>query len=118
MSQRSDAAILLDIATAAQRIAAFVEGMDEQAFRADLKTQAAVQHQILIMGEAAKRLSPETRETVSQIPWSTVARIRDRLIHGYDTVDLSVVWQTATEAVPRLLDAIRPLVPSPRTPPP
>jgi len=112
MSPQSDPAVLLDIATAARRVMAFIDGMDEAAFRADLKTQSAVQHQILIMGEAAKRLSPDTRESMEIVQWSAIARMRDRLIHGYDTVDLSVVWRTAFEAVPQLLEQLTPVLPA------
>jgi uncharacterized protein with HEPN domain len=112
MSQSSDDVILLDVATAARRVVSFIEGMDESAFRADFKTQSAVQHQMLIMGEAVKRLSPEMRASMDAIPWSAIARMRDRLIHGYDTVDLGVVWRTASGAVPTLLDRLTPILPA------
>ncbi len=91
----------------AAAIALFIEGMDEASFREDRKTQAAVQHQIMIIGEASKRLTPAFCESHANIPWSAIARMRDRLIHGYATVDLGIVWTTATEGVPALLRAIR-----------
>lgn len=99
-------ACLLDIRQAAASIASFIEGMDESAFHEDKKTQAAVQHQIMIIGEAAKHLPRAFCEEHVHIPWSAIARMRDRLIHGYATVDLGVVWTTATEGVPTLLRAI------------
>ncbi|HRZ82889.1 MAG TPA: DUF86 domain-containing protein, partial [Candidatus Hydrogenedentes bacterium] len=43
------------------------------------------------------------REAHPDIPWNAIARMRDRLIHGYGTVDLGVVWRTASEAIPGLL---------------
>ena len=72
----------------------------------DKKTQAAVQHQIMIIGEAAKRLSRNFRDENAHIPWGAIARMRDRLIHGYSTVDMGVVWTTAAEGIPDLLKAI------------
>ena len=52
---------------------------------------SAVLHQLMILGEAAKRLSDEFRETHDHIPWTDAARMRDRLIYGYDAIDLDIV---------------------------
>ena len=106
-----DLTILLDIVQAAQLILAFKEGMSKAAFDADLKTQSAVLHQLMVIGEAVKRLSLEFRASHSGIPWSDIAGMRDHLIHGYDIVDLEEVWNTATVDVPDLLTALEPLVP-------
>jgi len=111
MSNRLDAAILLDIATAARRAIGFAAECDEQSFLCDLKTQAAVQHQLLIIGEAVKQLSFDFRDSVPGVPWHQIAGMRDRLIHGYDTVNLSMVWYTVSKGVPDLLDAITPFLP-------
>lgn len=110
MSRRSDEATLLDIAQAGRRIATSIEGMQADDFRHDLKTQAAVQNQITVIGEAAKNLSSEFRQMHADIPWNTIARMRDRLIHGYLTVDINVVWDTAQGGIPQLLAAIKPLI--------
>jgi uncharacterized protein with HEPN domain len=107
-----DSAVLLDIVQAAHLVLAFVEGMTKVAFDADLKTRSAVLHQLIVIGEAVKRLSPEFRASHMDIPWSAIAGMRDRLIHGYDIVDLEEVWKTATVDVPSLLAALEPLVPS------
>lgn len=85
----------------------FTEGMDEARFEEDSRTHLAVEHPIMVIGEAAKRLSPQLRNDMSEIPWSAIARMRDRLIHGYDTVDLPVVWDTIRRNIPSLLQAIR-----------
>ncbi len=86
---------------------AFTQGMDEACFEGDLRTHFAVQHQIMVIGEAAKRLSPELQNGIPEIPWSAIARMRDRLIHGYDTVDLEVVWDTVEQSIPSLLKVVR-----------
>jgi uncharacterized protein with HEPN domain len=85
--------------------------MDKVAFDADLKTQSAAMHQPMVIGEAVKRLSPDFREHQVQIPLASIARMRDRLIHGYDILDLDQVWKTCTVDVPALVDAIEPLTP-------
>jgi uncharacterized protein with HEPN domain len=112
MCDRRDQATLADIAAAAERVLDFVAGMDEQAFLADRKTVSAVLHEVTVIGEAVKRLSPAFTEAHPEIPWRAVARMRDRLIHGYDRVDLQIVWQTTQESIPQLLRALEALLSS------
>ncbi|HEV3048765.1 MAG TPA: HepT-like ribonuclease domain-containing protein [Longimicrobium sp.] len=64
---------------------------------------------ITIMGEAAKNVSAEIRSAHPEIEWSLMARMRDRLIHGYFSVDERFVWAVVQEKVPdltRQLEAI------------
>jgi uncharacterized protein with HEPN domain len=68
-------------------------------------------YQFLILGEAVKRLSPEFRIQYSEVPWSSIAGMRDRLIHNYDEVNLDRVWETARIDVPNFLAMIEPLLP-------
>ena len=98
-----DEATLLDIERAARLIIEFTRGTDVQDFLDDVKTQSAVLHQLLVLGEAVKRLSPAFRGRYPSIPWALIAGMRDNLIHEYDTVDLDEVWSTAERDVPRLL---------------
>lgn len=107
---RDDTA-LLDIAQCARLIMEFQQGVDETVFMSDYKTQSAIMHQLMVMGEAVKRLSPELRARYSGIPWSLIAGMRDRLIHAYDVIDMSEVWKTITSDVPNLLTMIEPLLP-------
>ena len=105
-----DQASLLDLLHAARLATEFVTGLSKSLFLSDIKTQSAVLHQLLVMGEATKRLSRELREAHSRIPWSLVAGMRDRLVHGYDEVDLDEVWSTVERDVPELIEMLRPLV--------
>ncbi|MBM3335482.1 DUF86 domain-containing protein [Candidatus Sumerlaeota bacterium] len=106
-----DELTLLDIARAARAIRTFVQGLDKEGFLKDYKSQSAVLYQILVIGEAVKRLSPEFREHHPEIPWSLIAGMRDHLIHGYDLVDWDEVWKTAISDVPGLLTKIEAVIP-------
>ncbi len=65
----------------------------------------------MVIGEAVKRLSSDFRNTHREIPWSLIAGMRDKLIHGYDIVDLDAVWKTVNDDVPKLLYFSEKLIP-------
>ena len=107
---RPDDATLLDLAKAARLAVRFAEGFDRDAFLADAKTQAAVLHELLVIGEAVKRLSEAFRTAHPDIPWRAMAGMRDKLIHAYDAVDIEEVWKTLRGDIPALIDFLRPLL--------
>lgn len=102
MSKRADSERLRDIQEAIQRIEIYIGGMSYDDFLNDLKTQDAVIRNIEIIGEAVKGMSGAVRENLSSIPWRNIAGMRDRLIHDYFGVNLDIVWQVASEELPRL----------------
>ena len=106
-----DSAALLDVARAARLVLAFKGDMTKDAFTDDYKTQSAIMHQLLIVGEATKRLTQEFRAAHPDIPWTLMAGMRNNLIHAYDSVDLGEVWKTAQDDVPALLKLLEPLLP-------
>jgi uncharacterized protein with HEPN domain len=108
---RQDDVTLLDIEKAARHIQAFLDNMTKDHFFNDLKTQSAVLYQLLVVGEAVKRLSSELRIQRPDIPWSLIAGMRDHLIHAYDTVDWEEVWKTATRDIPDLVIKLKLLFP-------
>jgi len=71
--------------------------------------------QIEIIGEATKRLSDEFRNQHPDIPWRSMAGMRDVVIHGYDHVDIEEVWRVAKADIPRLIMMLEPLVPPEET---
>ena len=109
---RRDEVTLLDIARAARLVLEFTQGMTKEEFLDDIKTRSAVLYQLLVIGEAVKRLSREFRAQHRRVPWSLIAGMRDHLIHGYDIVDWDEVWKTAREDVLDLLNEVEPLLPS------
>ncbi|NER00243.1 MAG: DUF86 domain-containing protein [Cyanothece sp. SIO2G6] len=98
---------LVDIYQAARKIIQFQQGIVETDFMQDDKTQSAIVFQLLIIGEAVKRLSQPIRDNHSTIPWALMAGMRDNLIHEYDDIDWSQVWQTATSDIPHLIEELR-----------
>jgi uncharacterized protein with HEPN domain len=106
-----DDAILLDILRAARLALEFRGQLDKPSFLTDLKTQAAVLHELLVLGEAVKRLSDAFRDAHSDVPWRAIAGMRDRLLHGYDDVDLELVWKTVNEDLPALVARLEGLAP-------
>jgi uncharacterized protein with HEPN domain len=111
---RTDDATVLDILTAARLAIRFAAEIDRAGFLADEKTQSAVIHQLLVIGEAAKRLSPEFRAKHRQLPWKMIAGMRDKLVHEYDDVDLDEVWNTLSSDVPQVIAALQDVEPRPR----
>lgn len=111
MSQR-DEALVLDLLRAARLAVEFMGGLAQEAFDGDLKTQASVQHELMLLGEGVKRLSEEFRRQHPEVPWRAIAGMRDNLIHAYDDVDLGEVWRTVTRDVPALIRRLEPLAPS------
>ncbi len=63
----------------------------------------ALVKEIEIIGEAASRISDESRKALPRIPWLQIIAMRNRLIHAYADVDLSIVWATLTSALPELM---------------
>jgi len=103
----------LDIVLACRDIEEFVSGFSKVDFFNSKLTQDAVIRNIAVIGEAAKRLSEEFRNQHSEIPWKSIAGMRDHLIHAYDQVDLERVWHVATEEAPALRRYLEPLLPPP-----
>ena len=109
-----DEAHLLDILKAARLAIEFKGPADKAEFLGDAKSQSAVLHQLLIIGEAVKRISPEFRAAHPEVPWKLIAGTRDKLIHFYEGVDLDEVWKMVSSDLPQLIRWIEPLAPHTR----
>jgi len=65
---------------------------DFDSFLKDDKTQDAIMFNLVIMGEAANHIPEEIQEAHPEIPWSALIGTRNVIVHGYDQVKLSIVW--------------------------
>lgn len=111
MSERPDALLLDDIREAIRRIRTYVGEMAWEEFRNDLKTQDSVVRNLEIIGEASRKLSESARSASPEIPWRSMAGMRDRLIHHYAGVNLDIVWQVVSvelDELSRELDRLPP----------
>ena len=99
---RRDKHYLEDIRIAAEEIAEFIAGMQVGQFLSDSKTRSAVERQLITIGEAANRVSPEYRAQQTSIPWKRLIQLRNFYVHGYDRLRPEEVWTTATRLVPRI----------------
>ena len=112
MPVNRDKTALPDIALATGKVLRYIQGYGKEQFLLDDKTQSAVIFQLLIIGEAVKRISFSYRDKCPYIPWNAIAGMRDNLIHEYDDIDLDEVWTTVSTDIPVLLQQIEPLLPS------
>lgn len=101
---------LLDILERCERITRYVEGLDQEQWSKDERTQDAVLRNLEVIGEAVKRLPADLRRRNPEIPWQDIAGLRDILIHEYEGVDFTIVWDIAVNEVPPLRQAVSELL--------
>lgn len=96
---------LHDIRLAARALARFTNGKTVEALKADEILQAAVERKLEIIGEAFVQLRTEDPATAEQFPeLRQIVGMRNRLVHGYDQLDLDVLWDATISHVPKLLN--------------
>jgi uncharacterized protein with HEPN domain len=61
---------------------------------------------IEVIGEASTKVTETTRSRLSTVDWTRIRQMRNRTIHGYDTIDLDIVWKTVQEGIPPLIAAL------------
>jgi uncharacterized protein with HEPN domain len=99
----SDVIRLRHMLDAAREALSFIAGRSSEDLSRDRMLVLALVKEIEIIGEAASRISDESRKALPRIPWPKIVAMRNRLIHAYADVDLSIVWDTLTGALPELL---------------
>ena len=94
---------------AAESAVQFIAGRQRPDLEEDRMLLFALVHAIEILGEAASRITDETRATYPGIPWRAIIGMRNRLIHAYFAINTTIVWQTVTQEIPVLLPQLRAL---------
>ncbi|KQC37372.1 DUF86 domain-containing protein [Frankia sp. ACN1ag] len=103
---RRDELYLVDMIEAAVAATAFVQEVDEAAFLESDLIQSAVLQKLLVIGEAAGRVSPEIRGRWPDVPWRSVTGFRNIAVYTYFEVDWSIVWRIATAALRELQEQL------------
>ena len=106
MTKRQLSEFLQDILDAITDIEVFTDGIDFETFRVNREKILAVVKSIEILGEAVKRIPDDIRSQHTQIPWKSVAGMRDVLVHEYWGIDVKVLWATVQEGLPPLKTVI------------
>ena len=91
-----------DILKSIHKIETFTAGYDFEHFKTDDKTVSACVRELEVIGEATKQIPDEIASKYLQIPWSLMAKMRDKLIHWYFEIDEEIVWKVITEQFPLL----------------
>lgn len=90
------------IVEAADHIAAFISGIDVEAFQKSELLRSAVVQKLGVIGEAAARISEDLTARHPEVPWPQIVAFRNILIHAYFGIDWEVVWLAATNRCPVL----------------
>ena len=101
---------LQHILEAIGKIQRFVAGKNEADFMADDMAQDAVIRNLEIIGEAVTKLSPHLKAAHSGVPWGEIAGMRNRLIHGYVSVNMQIVWDTVVAVLPGFSEQVQAIV--------
>lgn len=102
---------LLDMLQSAQIATGYIARRSRQDLETDLQLQDAIIRRLLIICEAARRISEETQQSLPTVPWSAINGMRNLLVHEYDEIDLDIVWDTLQISLPVLIAELENVVP-------
>lgn len=114
--KRPDAKLLLDMLQSARLAVSYLGETDRVAFGADLQLQDAVARRLEVLGEAAARVTAETRAALPDVPWREMVGMRNRIVHEYFQMDLDVLWDVVHGELPPLITRLADIVPPPDGP--
>lgn len=100
---RRDSALMLDMLLAARKIQRFVAGMTVEEFLKNEVVQSAVIREFLVIGEAARLVTDDTKNTCGEISWKAMVGMRNRLVHEYFAISNEIVWTTVQTNIPPLI---------------
>lgn len=103
MSKHDDQVSMRHMLDHARQACEMARGRKRSDLESDRMLQLALTRLVEIVGEASSRVSIPTREKHREIPWPDIVGMRNRLIHGYDVVDLDLLWDTVETDLPSLI---------------
>lgn len=106
MTRHDDEVRLRHMLDHCKEAVSMVAGKQRQYLKKDRLLELALIRLVEIIGEAASRVSPEGQKKYFSIPWPQIIGMRNRLVHGYDQVDLNVLWDTIEFDLPPLISEL------------
>jgi uncharacterized protein with HEPN domain len=100
---RDDRVFLRHMLDAAQKAKEFINGRSRNVLDSGEMLALAVVRLLEVLGEAARSVSQEFKNRLSEITWKQISGTRDRLIHGYFDVDHDIIWAILTRDLPPLI---------------
>lgn len=110
MSRRDETVFLVDMLNHASEAVELLGSASLDDLRNDRVTQLALRKLVEVVGEAANRTSEATRERHPEVAWTQIIGTRNRLVHGYDIVDLSILRDTVQNDLPPLVEQLASIV--------
>jgi len=110
MSKGDDSLSLKDMLSHAREAVELLGNSSREELGRNRVMQLALTRLVEIVGEAANRVSEETRLANPKIPWPQIIGMRNRLVHGYDVIDFDLLWDTVTDDLPPLIAALQEIV--------
>ncbi|MFP3975100.1 MAG: DUF86 domain-containing protein [Chloroflexota bacterium] len=110
MSKHDDRVSMQQMLDYARQAVAMARGRERPDLESDYMFQLALTRLAEIVGEAASRVSVPTRERYQEIPWPDIVGMRNRLTHGYDAVDLNILWDTVAIDLPELIAELEKII--------
>ena len=106
-----DLQFLLDMLQSAELIMTYTAQCSKAEFVGNVQLQDAVIRRLLVIAEAARRVSETTRQTLTNVAWQEINGMRNRLVHEYDDVNLNIVWDVVQEEMPSLIEELKIQIP-------
>jgi uncharacterized protein with HEPN domain len=110
MSMRDDTVSLKDMLTHAREAVVLLGDTSREDIWKRRMQQLALVQLIEIVGEAANRVTDDTRKAYAEVPWPRIIGMRNRLVHAYDVIDYDLLWDTITDDLPPLIAALEKIV--------
>ncbi|MGI0481570.1 DUF86 domain-containing protein [Geminocystis sp. CENA526] len=105
-------AFLWDMSQSCQRILLFIKNTSWEDYQNDILLQSAIERQLEILGEAARRIPLDFQQKNTQIPWSDIIGQRNIIAHQYEKINQKRIWQVVTVDIPHLIIELEKLIPS------
>ncbi|CCY78288.1 DUF86 domain-containing protein [Brachyspira aalborgi] len=105
--KRSDNYLINDIKESIKSIEEYLSELkNKENFLSDRRMQKLMIYEIIMIGEAAAKISIETKNNYQNINWREISDMRNFLIHEYYEVSNNIIWETANKDIPKLKENI------------